>query len=134
MFNSKMLSLIPAAFLETMIMMTVTCFFSAIFGLLIGNYLYLVDKKISKKSWFTRLLGLVIDSIRSFPFSIFIIALLPLSKWLLGSSFGMKAAFLPMIFAGTCYFARLCHQTFHTLPKDMLDVAILMGFSKKRPF
>jgi D-methionine transport system permease protein len=131
MIQTKFLSLIPIALFQTLTMIGVTVFFSVFLGFMGGIYLYFVDKKIIKKSFFSKSLGLLIDSIRSFPFSIFIITLLPLSKWILGSSFGIRASFIPMILAGGCYFARLCHQTFHTLPKEMLEAAILMGFSKK---
>jgi len=127
----KCLTLIPQAFGETLLMTSLTTLISAFIGFMLGIYLYFVDQNIFKKNLVSHCLTLVIDSIRAFPFSIFIIALLPLSKFLLGSSFGMKAAFIPMILAASCYGARLFHQTFHTLPKEMLEAALLMGFSHK---
>lgn len=128
---TKFLCLVPQAFLDTLIMMAITVAFSCLIGFFLGIYLYYVDKGLFKKNILSHALAVLIDSIRSFPFSIFIIALLPVSKFFLGSSFGMKAAFLPMIFAGSCYFARLCQGVFHTLSKEMLDAAILMGFTYK---
>jgi D-methionine transport system permease protein len=131
MIWSKILSLTLNALYETLTMMSITVAFSACIGFGMGLYLYFVDKGILRKNIFSSFYALIIDSIRSFPFSIFIITLLPLSKFILGSSFGMKAAFIPMILSGSCYFARLCHQAFHGLPKEMLDAAVLMGFDKK---
>lgn len=128
---TKFLCLVPQAFFETVTMILITVLFSTILGYFLGLYLYFVDKQLYKQHFGSKVLTWIIDCVRSFPFSIFIIALLPLSKILLGSSFGMKAAFIPMIFAGSCYFARLCQQAFHNLSKEMLDAAILMGFSYK---
>jgi D-methionine transport system permease protein len=131
MITSKIVALIPKAFCETLFMMGVTCFCAFVIGFLVGLYLYFVDQKILKKTFLFKVSTLCVDSIRAFPFAIFIIALLPVSKFLLGSSFGIKAAFLPMILASSAYFARLCHQTFHNVSSDMIHVCVLMGFSKK---
>jgi len=129
--NIQLFYLIPLALWQTLSMMGITLFFSLLLGFALGLYLYFIDKKICKKNLLSQGLSLIIDGIRSFPFSILIIALLPISKWILGSSFGLKAALLPMTLAASCYFARLCHQTFHTLPKEILDAATLMGFGKR---
>lgn len=131
MIPYKILSLIPKAFCETLFMIILTSLLAFVIGFMTGLYLYFVDQKILKKSFFSKLCTLCVDSIRSFPFAIFIIAVLPLSKLIVGSSFGTKAAFLPMILASSAYFARLCHQTFHHICHEMINVCLLMGFSKK---
>lgn len=131
MISPKILALIPKAFCETLFMMFVTCAFAFVIGFALGLYLYFVDQKLLKRSFVYKACTLCIDSIRAFPFAIFVIALLPVSKLIVGSSFGTKAAFLPMILASAAYFARLCHQTFHNLSREMINVCLLMGFSKK---
>jgi D-methionine transport system permease protein len=132
MISLKILSLIPFALFQTLVMIFLTLIFAAPLGYLIGVYLYFCEKNVLKKGFCYNIASFLCDSIRSFPFAIFIIALLPLSKALLGSSFGLKGAILPMIIASLAYFARLCHQSFLQLPKDLISVAGLLGCDKKQ--
>jgi len=128
----KILSLIPFALFQTLAMICLTLLFAAPLGYLVSIYLYFCEKGLYKKALLYRATSFCTDSIRSFPFAIFIIALLPLSKFLIGSSFGLKGAILPMIIASIAYFARLCHQSFIQLPKELLSVSVLLGCNKKQ--
>lgn len=131
MISLKILSLIPFALFQTIVMIFLTVICAAPLGYLVGTYLYFCEKNITKKNSLYQITSFLCDSVRSFPFAIFIIALLPLSKALLGSSFGLKGAILPMIITSIAYFARLCHQSFLQLPKELMSVAILLGCNKK---
>jgi D-methionine transport system permease protein len=117
--------LLPKALGETLYMVGASAFFSALLGLPIGLALF----SGSKNSLGHKILSFVVNVGRSFPFAILMIALIPFTKWLIGTSLGTTAAIIPLSIAAAPFFARLVESALKELDSQMLEAVSLMGAS-----
>jgi D-methionine transport system permease protein len=76
------------------------------------------------------LLGWSVNTVRSFPFIILLVALVPLTRLVVGSSIGPLAASVPLSIAAIPYFARLVEQTLRDVPRGVIEAAQAMGASE----
>lgn len=72
----------------------------------------------------------VVNAVRSFPFIILLVALVPFTRAVVGSSIGPVAAAVPLSFAAIPYFARLVEQTLREVPRGVVEAAHAMGASE----
>jgi D-methionine transport system permease protein len=75
-------------------------------------------------------LGWAVNTVRSFPFIVLLVALVPFTRLLTGSSIGPLAAAVPLSVAAIPYFARLVEQTLAEVPHGVIEAAQAMGASK----
>jgi D-methionine transport system permease protein len=75
------------------------------------------------------LLGWLVNALRSFPFIILLVALVPITRWIVGTSIGPLAASVPLACAAVPYFARLVEQQLHEVPRGTIEAAEAMGAS-----
>ncbi|WP_085315770.1 methionine ABC transporter permease [Derxia lacustris] len=75
-------------------------------------------------------LNWVVNLVRSFPFIILLVALVPVTRVLAGSSIGPVAAAVPLSFAAIPYFARLVEQALREVPRGVIEAAHAMGASE----
>lgn len=66
---------------------------------------------------------------RSLPFLVLMAAIIPLTRLLVGTTIGMRAAIIPMTLAGIPFFARLTENALREVPADRVDVGLVSGFS-----
>jgi D-methionine transport system permease protein len=76
-----------------------------------------------------RLLGWAVNTVRSFPFIVLLVALVPFTRLLTGTSIGPLAAAVPLSIAAIPYFARLVEQTLADVPHGVIEAAQSMGAS-----
>ncbi|OJG68344.1 hypothetical protein RV09_GL001591 [Enterococcus moraviensis] len=102
-----------------------------VFGLPIGTFVYL-SKKIPNRSnrWIGVLLNGYINIVRSFPFLLFVVALIPFTRLVLGTAFGTYAAALPLSFVAVALYARLVEQVLLEIPNEILELARSLGCTK----
>lgn len=74
--------------------------------------------------------GWLVNAVRSFPFIILLVALVPFTRALVGSSIGPVAAAVPLSFAAIPYFARLVEQNLREVPRGVIEAAHAMGASE----
>jgi D-methionine transport system permease protein len=74
-------------------------------------------------------LGWLVNLVRSFPFIILMVSLVPLTRVLVGSTIGPVAAAVPLSFAAIPYFARLVEQTLREVPRGVIEAAEAIGAS-----
>ncbi|QEL55262.1 methionine ABC transporter permease [Chromobacterium paludis] len=74
-------------------------------------------------------LSWLVNLVRSFPFIILMVVLIPLTRALVGSTIGPVAASVPLAFAAIPYFARLVEQTLREIPRGVVEAAEAMGAS-----
>jgi len=72
----------------------------------------------------------LVNTVRSFPFIILLVALVPLTRVLVGSSIGPVAASVPLAFAAIPYLARLVEQNLREVPRGVIEAAHAMGASE----
>ncbi len=120
-----MMELIPMALLETIYMVVVSTILSAALGL--GLAMLMVQCKTGFT--FTLLTGLT-NIGRSFPFAILLVALIPFTKWVIGTSIGTTAAIVPLTVAAIPFFARLAQSAFEDVNPGLLEAAQAMGATR----
>jgi D-methionine transport system permease protein len=74
--------------------------------------------------------GWFVNSVRSFPFIILLVALVPFTRVIAGTSIGPVAAAVPLSFAAIPYFARLVEQCLRDVPRGVIEAAHAMGASE----
>ncbi len=77
-----------------------------------------------------RLINGTVNIVRSFPFIILLVALVPVTRALTGSSIGPLAAAVPLSCAAIPYFARLVEQCLREVPRGVIEAAQAMGASE----
>ena len=75
-------------------------------------------------------LGWLVNTVRSFPFIILMVALVPLTRVVAGTSIGPLAASVPLSIAAIPYFARLVEQQLHEVPRGVIEAAEAMGATR----
>lgn len=75
-------------------------------------------------------LGWFVNTVRSFPFIILLVALVPFTRMIAGTSIGPLAAAVPLSFAAIPYFARLVEQSLREVPRGEIEAAHAMGASE----
>ena len=110
--------LLPFATLETLYMVFVSAFFAFLIGLPLGIVLMLSNN---------RLLGWIVNIGRSFPFAILMVALIPFTRFIVGTSLGTTAAIVPLSIAAAPFVARLVESALREIDKQLIETAVVMG-------
>lgn len=117
--------------LETFYMVALSSFFAVLFGLPLGVILTITKKgSILSAPLFNRILSIIVNTIRSFPFIILIVVLLPFSKILIGTSIGPGAASLTLSIAAIPFVARLFEGALEEVNHGIIEATLSMGASK----
>ena len=116
---------------QTLTMLGIGVSAAVLFGGPLGILLFLVgDGQSLQNRPLALLLGWTVNTIRSFPFIILLVALVPLTRLIAGSSIGPLAASVPLSIAAVPYFARLVEQTLRDVPRGVIEAAQAMGASE----
>lgn len=123
-------SMILDSTLETLYMV----FFSTIFSLLIGfpiGVLLVVTKEgnIMERPKLNKVLEIVINTLRSFPFIILMICLFPLSRIIVGTTIGSTAAIVPLSISAAPFVARMIEGALNEVDKGLIEASSSMGAS-----
>jgi D-methionine transport system permease protein len=116
---------------QTLTMLGIGVSAAVLFGGPLGILLFLVgDGQSLQNRPLALVLGWTVNTIRSFPFIILLVALVPLTRLVVGSSIGPLAASVPLSIAAVPYFARLVEQTLRDVPRGVIEAAQAMGASE----
>ena len=120
MFEQGMLLLVGEAFLETLFMTLVSTFFAYVIGLPLGMLLVVSDKDgIYPIVSLNKIFGVIINFIRSVPFLILLVAIMPITKIVVGTVIGPKAASLALLVAAGPFVARLVESSLKEVDKGV---------------
>ncbi len=113
---------------ETVYMVLVSGFFAAVLGGFIGIVLYLTapNRKLAHPVVY-QTLGLVVNVTRSIPYIIFMIALIPFTRWIVGTSIGTLAAMVPLALAAAPFYARIAESAFNEVSPGLIEAVDAMG-------
>lgn len=118
---------------ETVFMTFVSLFFATVFGLLIGILLYCTQTGgLLQNRILNRIVDVIVNVLRAIPFLILLILLIPLTRAIVGTMLGARAALPPLIFASTPFFARMCVIAFQDVDKGTIEAAKAMGASNSQ--
>ncbi|MGL4791417.1 MAG: ABC transporter permease subunit, partial [Anaerotignaceae bacterium] len=102
-----------------------------IVGGLLGLLLYVTQNPLfSKKTLINGIIGVLLNIIRSVPFLILMILLLPLSKFIVGTKIGPSAVIVPLSIAAIAFFARLAEASFSDVNHGVIEAAVSSGATK----
>ncbi len=115
---------------ETVYLTFISAFFSYIIGLPIGILLHVTSSDgIKPIPWLNRILGFIVNIFRSIPFVILMVAMLPVAKFVVGTSLGNKAMIVTLIIAAAPYVARMVESSIKEVDKGVIEAAQSMGTS-----
>ncbi len=113
---------------DTLYMVAVSLLFSALIGLPLGILLVITRKgHILDNKWFFNILNPIINILRSVPFIILLVAIIPLTRLIVGSAIGTTAAIVPLVFYAGPYIARLVENSLLEVDKGIIEAAQSMG-------
>ena len=120
--------LIGKATLDTLRMVAIAGLIGALIGLPIGVFLATSGRgELFPAPNVNRAVGLVINAARSTPFIILVVAIIPFTRLLTGTSIGTKAAIVPLTIATIPFFARLVEAAIREVDKGLIEAARAMG-------
>ena len=115
---------------QTVVMLGIGLASALLFGGPLGILMFLVgDGQALQNRALATLLGWFVNVVRSFPFIILLVALVPFTRLVAGTSIGPLAAAVPLSVAAIPYFARLVEQTLRDVPRGVIEAAHAMGAS-----
>ena len=118
------------AFFETTYMVAISLTISLLAGLPLGVILFVTDRGLLFENLYIKhAAGLLVNLIRSVPFIILLVALLPLTQFIIGTTIGPKAASVSLSVAAIPFFARLIESSLRELDKGVIEAAIATGAS-----
>lgn len=113
---------------DTLYMVAFSLLFSVVIGLPLGILLVITRKgHILENKWVFNVLNPVINILRSVPFIILLVALIPFTRFVVGTAIGTNAAIVPLIFYAAPYIARLVENSLLEVDKGIIEAAEAMG-------
>jgi D-methionine transport system permease protein len=118
------------ATLDTLLMVGATMAAALVLGTPLGVLLHVsAPGGLQPSPWLNRLVGSAVNVLRSFPFIILLVILIPLSRFVVGTSIGPKAAAVALSVAAIPYYARLVEQNLRDVPRGVVEMARACGAS-----
>ncbi|MBB1602137.1 methionine ABC transporter permease [Variovorax sp. UMC13] len=116
------------ATLQTLLMVGVSAAFAFVAGVPIAVVLTTTAPGgIYARPGVNRVLGSVVNVLRSAPFIILLVALIPFTRWVVGTSIGLWAAVVPLSIASTPFFARMVEVSLREVDRGLVEAAQAMG-------
>lgn len=125
-----MISLVGVAFWESIYMTIISSFFAYVIGLPLGLILVATDKDgIAPAPLFNQVLGIIINILRSIPFLILLVAMMPITQAVVGTVIGAKATIVVLVVAAAPFIARLVESSLKEVDRGVVEAAQSMGAS-----
>ncbi|MDR5583314.1 methionine ABC transporter permease, partial [Paenibacillus larvae] len=124
---------ISKATVQTMTMLGISILFTFIIGLPLGILLYITSKgNFLQNRFIYSILSVVVNILRSVPFVILMIAMIPLTKILVGKSIDVQGTIPPLVVAAAPFFARLVETSLREVDRGVIEAAQSMGASYRQ--
>ena len=125
--------LLNTGFQETLWMVGVATLLTAVGGLLLGILLVVTAKGgLLEARPVNAVLGLVVNVARSLPFIILLVAVIPLTRAIVGTTIGTTAAIVPLTIGAIPFFARIVEAAIREVPPDVVAAAVAMGATRRQ--
>jgi D-methionine transport system permease protein len=127
----SLLNLLPElnkAFLETLYMVAISLSIACLLGLPLGILLFVTDRGLFlENKAIQSTIGFVVNMVRSIPFVILLVGLLPLTKLIAGTTIGPTAASVSLSVAAIPFFARIVETSLREIDKGVIEAAVAVG-------
>lgn len=125
---NQILVLVGTSTLQTLVMVALSTLFALLIGFPLGVLLNITNKfGITPRPVFNAVLSRIIDVLRSFPFVILMIVLLPFTRLVLGTAIGTAATIIPLSIAAAPFVARITETALNEVDPGMIQAARSMG-------
>ena len=129
-FEKIFTALIFPSFMATLKMLIISGILSVFFGFFIGVVLVVTDKGgLKPNKIIYQILDIIVNIVRSFPFIILMISIIPLTRFLTGSSIGEMAALVPLTVAATPFMARIFQSSLKEVDPGLIEATKSFGAS-----
>src|SRR3990167_7827011 len=123
-----MTSLVISGTFETIEMVFVSTLFAVIFGLPLGVVMLITrHHQLLQKPTVHRVLGVLVNILRSIPFIILLVAITPFTRLIVGTSIGTTAAMVPLAMSAIPFFARIVESALSEVSSGLIEAAMAMG-------
>lgn len=131
--HDQLIDLLLTGTIDTLLMVGVSTFFAFLIGLPLAVILVNTSEQgIYPSQKINHILGSIINITRSVPFLILMVALIPLTRWIVGTSYGVWAAVVPLSLAATPFFARIAEVSLREVDQGLIEAAQAMGCNRKQ--
>ena len=126
--DAQLLSSLWAATLETLYMVSVSAVLATLLGLPLGLLLVVTAPNgFLANSGLHRILGSIVNIGRSLPFIILLVAIIPLTRLVVGTTIGSTAALVPLTLSAIPFFARVSETSLLEVDRGLIEAAEAMG-------
>ena len=126
--SAEMLPLLAKALGETLYMVIISMVISSAIGIPLGVLLHVTaEGEILDAPLLNRAVGAVVNAVRSVPFIILMVAIIPLTRLIVGSAIGTTAAMVPLVIASVPFIGRQVETTLREVPHGLIEAALSMG-------
>jgi D-methionine transport system permease protein len=130
---SEVGELLGEATLETLYMVLVATVLAVVGGLPLGVLLHLTSPVgLNPKPVLNKVLGVIVDVVRSVPFVVLLVVLASFTRLLIGTSIGSSAVIVPLTIGAIPFFARLTQNALREVGFTVVEAAITTGSSRLR--
>ena len=133
MFTQKVVQMIIDGVWETLYMTLVSTLFGYLFGLPLGITLAVTDKEgIHPNALIYKILDVLTNIFRSIPFLILLILIIPLTRFIVGKSYGTSATIVPLTIAAIPFIGRMVESSLKEVDAGVIEAARSMGAGNMR--
>lgn len=130
MFEPAIIEMIGKGFIDTLYMTLVSSALAYLLGLPLGVILAVTDKNgLKPRTWLNSILGVIINLLRSVPFLILCVAVIPVTRFITGTSLGPTATIVPLVIGAAPFIARMVESSLKDVDKGVIEAAQSMGAS-----
>lgn len=128
MWDNTTITMLLEGTRDTLYMTLVSTFFGYVLGLPLGILLAVTDKEgIHPNAVVYKVLDVLTNIFRSIPFLILLILVIPLTKLIVGQSYGSSATIVPLVIAAAPFIARMVESSLKEVEPGVLEAAVSMG-------
>lgn len=126
--SSEMILLLAKALGETIYMVVVSMIIASLIGVPLGVLLYSTEKGgILESRKLNKIIGGIVNAVRSVPFIILMVAIIPFTRLIVGSAIGTTAAMVPLVIASVPFIGRQVETSLKEVPYGLIEAALSMG-------
>ena len=126
--SADMIPLLSKALGETVYMVVVSMIVATIIGVPLGVLLHTTSKgQILESPAVNRVVGAIVNAVRSIPFIILLVAIIPFTRLLVGTAIGTTAAMVPLVIAAITFIGRQVETSLKEVPFGLVEAAQSMG-------
>lgn len=126
--SPELIKLIADAAVDTIYMVAISAIIGTLLGLPLGIFLATSGRsELFQSVTLNRIIGLIVNAVRSTPFIILVVSIIPLTRLIAGTSIGTTAAIVPMTLSAVPFIARITETSIREVDGGLIEASLAMG-------